>query len=68
MESVAIKAAVRRWLDERPYLRACGSCPIGCDDMTKFICMGGSVKDLEEFLNRALKDIRKEFESGGYSN
>lgn len=56
MESEDIKKAVSIWLDEHNALRACGSCPISCDDMTRFICVGGSIN----YLWGILKKLRLE--------
>lgn len=46
MESEDIKKAVSIWLDEHKALRACCSCSKMCDDMTRFVCVGGSINYL----------------------
>lgn len=51
MYSIMIREAVKKWLDERPTLRACGSCAMGCNDMERFICFGGSIKDIQDIMD-----------------
>lgn len=61
MEQIKIAIAVKYILDEHSAIRACGSCPIGCSDLTRFICAGFSIEDIytwcdshKEFLDKEL--------------
>ena len=47
--SFIIGRLVKYYLDAHPKMRCCGSCPCTCDDMTRFICLGNTINDLEKF-------------------
>ena len=47
-DSFLIPELVSAFLDDQFDVRACGSCAIGCTDLTRFICCGFSMNDLDE--------------------
>lgn len=62
--SFLIPTVVKLILDNYPEMRCCGSCPCSCDDMTRFICMGFSIDDINKYiLNNSdkINECKKKF-------
>lgn len=43
--------------------RCCGSCNPSCGDLTRFICFGHSMKEIEEWLDKNRELAQSEYES-----
>lgn len=54
----SINIAVKHILDEHSFARACGSCPIGCSDLVRFICLGFTSDDITKWCDKH-QDILK---------
>ena len=57
--SFLIPTVVKLILDDYPEMRCCASCPGSCNDMTKFICMGFSGKDINEYIKNNPNKIKE---------
>ena len=66
MEQTKIAIAVKYILDEHSAIRACGSCPIGCNDLIRFICAGFSMEDINTWCYSHKELLNKELEKRFY--
>ena len=64
MYSEYIRIAVSHILSEYDggKQRCCGSCNPSCDDLTRFICFGHTMQEVEKWINENPELLRTEYE------
>lgn len=63
MFSEYIKIAVANILNEssQGIERSCGSCNPSCDDLTRFICFGHSMKEVQDWINANPEKLHQQY-------
>lgn len=63
MHSEYIKIAVANILNEtsQGIERSCGSCNPSCDDLTRFICFGHSMKEVQDWINTNPEKLHQQY-------